>query len=166
MAYDNNSLTTVIQLKSSAEKAKAELDALRLVHSVLDARMDAQVTASTDTDADYAAEVVDARVDMWANEQASLGKNIRGGQSRISEALNQAQTLLQGEIDALTEARLENTLNIAEANETRRRELAKEEEYRTSNDDSLQRQINSLSEAILGILATISENRERLGGIK
>ena len=166
MAYDNNSLTTVGQLKGSAEKAKAESDALRLAQSVLDARMDAQVTASTYADADYAAEVVDARVDMWANEQASLGGNIRGGQSRISDALNQAQTLLQGEIDALTEARLENTLNIADANETRRRELAKEEEYRTSDDDALQRQINSLSEAVLGILAIISENREKLGGIE
>ncbi len=165
MAYDNNSLTTVRQLKGSAEKAKAESDALRLAQSVLDARMDAQVTASTDADADYAAEVVDGRVDIWANEQASLGGNIRGGQSRISDALNQAQTLLQGQIDALTEARMENTLNIADANETRRRELAKEEEYRTSDDDSLQRQINALSEAVLGILATISENRERLGGI-
>lgn len=165
MAYNNNSLTTVGQLKGSAEKAKAESDALWLAQSVLDARMNAQVTASTVADADYAAEVVDARVDMWANEQASLGGNIRGGQSRISDALNQAQTLLQEEIDALTEARLDNTLNIADANETRRRELAKEEEHRTSDDDSLQRQINSLSEAVLGILATISENRERLGGI-
>lgn len=133
MAYDNNSLTTVRQLKDSAEKAKAEANVLRLAQSVLDARMDAQVTASTDIDADYAAEVVDGRVDMWANEQASLGANIRNGQSVVMNAL---------------------TLGISA-----------EEEYRTSDDDSLQRQINSLSEAVLGILATISENRERLGGI-
>ena len=161
MAYNDNSLTTVGQLRSSAEKTKTETDALSLAQAVLEARMDEQVTASTDADADYAAEVVDGRVDAWANEQASLGANIREGQSRISEAVYQAQELLQGEIDALTEARLENTLNIADANETRRRELAKEAEYRTNDDDSLQRQINALSEAVLGILAMISEKRER-----
>ena len=161
MAYDDNSLTTVGQLRSSAEKTKTETDALSLAQAVLEARMDEQVTASTDADADYAAEVVDGRVDAWANEQASLGANIREGQSRNSEAVYQAQELLQGQIDALTEARLENTLNIADANETRRRELAKEAEYRTNDDDSLQRQVNALSEAVLGILAIISEKRER-----
>lgn len=166
MSYDSSSLTTVRQLKVSAEKAKAKTEALRLSQSVLDARMDAQVTASTEADADYAAEVVDGRVDSWANEQASLGENVRGGQSRISEALNQAQMLLQGQIDTLAEARLENSLNIAYANETRRRELAKEEEARVRDDDSLQRQIDSLSEAVLGILAIISEKREKLGGIE
>ena len=42
--------------------------------------------------------------------------------------------------------------------------LAKEEEARTRDDGSLQRQIDSLSEAVLGILAMISEHRERTGG--
>ena len=166
VAYDDNSLTTVKQLKSSAEKAKAETDTLALAQSVLEARMDAQVTASTDADADYAAEVIDGRVDALANEQASLGANVRDGQSRISEALTNAQGFLQAQIDALTEARLENALNIADANAMRRREVAKEEEYRRYDDGSLQEQINSLSEAVLGILAIISETRERLGGIE
>ena len=164
MAYDDNSLTTVGQLRSSAEKTKTETDALSLAQAVLEARMDAQVTASTDGDADYAAEVVDGRIDTWGNVQGSLGANIRNGQNRLQEALNVVQMLLQAEIEAVSEARLENTLNIAEANETRRREVAKEEEDRTSDDNSLQEQINSLSEAVLGILSIISENRERQEG--
>ena len=55
MAYDENSITTVGQLKNLAERNKTEIDDLTLAQSVLDARMDAQVTASTDADADYAA---------------------------------------------------------------------------------------------------------------
>ena len=84
MAYDENSITTVGQLKNLAEKNKAEIDTLTLAQEVLDARMDAQVTASTDSDADYAAEVVDARVDIWANNHDSLGTNVRDGQQRIA----------------------------------------------------------------------------------
>ena len=87
MAYTNTSLTTVSQLKKLAGINKNEIDTLTLAQAVLDARMDAQVTASTDTDADYAAEVADARVDAWANEHASLGANIRDGQQRLSRAL-------------------------------------------------------------------------------
>ncbi|MBQ7594172.1 MAG: hypothetical protein IJU48_07450 [Synergistaceae bacterium] len=164
MAYQENSLTTVGHLKKIAGKNKDEADALTLAQAVLSARMDAQVMASTDGDADYASEVVDGRIDTWGNIQGSLGVNVRSGQNRLQEALNVAQILLQAEIEAVSEARLENTLNIAEANETRRRELAKEEEDRTSDDNSLQEQINSLSEAVLGILTIISENRERQKG--
>ena len=65
MAYNNNSLTTVKQLKNLAEKNKTEIDALTLAQEVLDSRMDTQVTATTEPDADYAAEVVDGRVDTW-----------------------------------------------------------------------------------------------------
>ena len=84
----------------------------------------------------------------------------------MSLALELLQAVLQEQIDALAESRMENTLNIADANEVRRRELAREEVHRIADDDSLQRQINSLSEAVLGILAIISENRERqTGGI-
>lgn len=43
----------------------------------LEARLDANVTASTDPDADYAAEVVDARVDDTGKTRTSLGDNIR-----------------------------------------------------------------------------------------
>lgn len=43
----------------------------------LETRMDANVSASTDADADYAAEVVDARVDNSDNVYASLGAHLR-----------------------------------------------------------------------------------------
>ncbi len=139
---------------------------LILTDTVLSSRIDAQVTASTDADADYAAEVVDARADMWGNVSGSLGGNVRGGQSRLMELLTQAQMLLQGEIDALAESRMDNTLNIADEAEVRRRELAREEQSRITTDDALQKQINVLSEAVLETLAIISEKRERqTGGI-
>ena len=154
MAEYENILPTVKQIQKLARRTKT-------ADEVLNARIDAQVTASTDSDADYAAEVVDARADVWGNVQGSLGSNIRGGQERLSDALELALTLLQGQIDALSETRIRNTLDIATEAETRRDALAKEAEYRTRDDDSLQRQINSLSEAVLGILAMISENRER-----
>ena len=104
---------------------------LILAITALNARLDAQVTASTDADADYAAEVADA------------------------------QTVLQGEIDALSESRMEGLLNISDEAETRRRAMTEETERRTTEDGNLQRQINSLAESVLGILAIISENRER-----
>ena len=134
---------------------------LILAITALNARLDAQVTASTDADADYAAEVADARADIWGNAWDSLGGNVRGGQSRIAEALTQAQTLLQGEIDALSESRMEGLLNISDEAETRRRVMTEETERRTAEDGNLQRQINSLAESVLGVLAIISENRER-----
>ena len=159
MAQYEDILSTVEQIRKLGRL-------LKLADEVLSARIDAQVTASTDSDADYAAEVADGRADAWGNVQGSLGSNIRDGQNRLSMAIELLQTLLQGQIDALAESRMENSLNIADANEVRRRELAREEECRIAGDDSLQRQINSLSEAVLGILAIISENRERqTGGI-
>ena len=157
MPYDKNSATQLEHLKNLAVFVRALIQ-------VLDARYDANVTASTDSDADYAAEVVDARVDKWGNVQGSLGANIRGGQSRLMEALTLAQSVLQGQIDDIAETRIESTLDIATEAEARRRAIAAEEEYRTRDDDSLQRQINSLSEAVLGIIAIISEHRERTGG--
>ena len=157
MAEYENILPTVKQIQKLARRNKT-------ADEVLSARIDAQVTASTDSDADYAAEVADARADAWGTVQGSLGSNIRGGQERLSDALELVLTLLQGQIDTLSETRIRNTLDIAAEAETRRRVLAKEEEHRIADDDSLQRQINSLSEAVLGILAMISEHRERTGG--
>ena len=51
---------TVKQVEILAQK-------LTLALAVLDTRMDTQVTASTDSDADCAAEVIDARIDIWDN---------------------------------------------------------------------------------------------------
>ena len=148
---------TVRQIEKLAQK-------ILLTITALNARMDAQVTASTDADADYAAEVVDARADIWGNAWGSLGGNLRGGQSRLMEALTQLHALLQEEIDALTESRMEGLLNISDEAEVRRRELAQEEQCRILTDDSLQRQLNTLSEAVLEVLAIISEKRERKTG--
>ena len=150
---------TVKQIEKLAQK-------LILTLTVLNARMDAQVTASTDADADYAAEVADARADIWGNAWGSLGGNIRGGQSRLMEVLTEIQKLLQEEIDALTESRMDGLLNISDEAEVRRRELAREEQNRILTDDSLQRQLNTLSEAVLEVLAIISEKRERQTGGK
>lgn len=125
-------LPTLMHINKLARK-------LILAEAVLNARMDAQVTATTESDSDYAAEVVDSRADIWGNEWGSLGGNLRGGQSRLMDALTQAQTLLQGEIDALAESRMDSTLNIADEAEVRRRELAREEECRITTDDALQR---------------------------
>ena len=161
MAYVENSLTTVKQLKKLAERNKTEINSLTLAQEVLDSRMDAQVTASTDADADYAAEVVDGRVDAWANEQASLGANIRGGQSRISQGLQQVQESHQEQIDELAEALLGDITGVAEALETRRLEISNEEEFRIGKDAILQNQIDTLSNAILNIVLTISELREK-----
>lgn len=154
MAEYENILPTVKQIQKLARRTKT-------AEEVLSSRIDAQVAASTDSDADYAAEVADGRVDVWGNVQGSLGSNIRGGQERLSDALEQALTLLQEQIDALSETRLRNTLDIGTEAETRRGELAREEEHRIADDASLQRQINTLSEAVLGILAIISESREK-----
>ena len=159
MAYDENSITTVGQLKNLAEKNKAEIDTLALAQEVLDARMDAQVTASTDSDADYAAEVVDARVDIWANNHDSLGANVRDGQQRIAHGLQQVQESHQAQIDALAEALLGDVAGVAEALEARRLEIGKEEESRIEKDAILQGQIDTLSNAILDIAVTISELR-------
>lgn len=80
---------------------------------VLSSRIDAQVTASTDSDADFAAEVADARVDSWGTEHACLGTNIREGQLRLSVR----QDILQSQINSLAEAVLETLAIISEKRE-------------------------------------------------
>ena len=84
-----------------------------IAEAALSARIDAQVTASTEANADYAAEVVDGRVDTWGSEHSSLGTNIRYGQMKIT--LN--QEILQGQINSLAEAVLETLAIISEKRE-------------------------------------------------
>ena len=83
---------------------KIVINFLGTLINTLSARYDANVKASTDTDADYAAELVDARVDAWANENSSLGANIRDGQLRLILGLQQVQMHLQNQIDILSGA--------------------------------------------------------------
>ena len=156
MSYENNSLTTIGNVKSLAAKTKLRFDELDLEQATLNSRMDAQVTASTDADADS------ARVDTWANELGSLGTNIRGGQSRLSDALELLQTSHQEQINLLAEARLENLVNESESNKVRRREISLEEESRIESDDVLQTQIESLSSAIFEVLLQIAKIRKKL----
>lgn len=126
MSYHDNSTTTVGQLKKVYAKNKT-------AQKVLSSRMDAQITASTDTDADYAAEVADGRVDAWGNAQASLGTNIRSGQNRLTELLTLMQSeeaknrindedLLQKQINELSYAVLTLTATISEIRERERNE--------------------------------------------
>ncbi len=97
---------------------KAQQDRIT-AERVLSSRIDAQVTASTDSDADYAAETADGRIDTWGSQHASLGENIRNGQMRIS--LN--QEILQSQINSLAEAVLETLAIISENREKRQEEL-------------------------------------------
>lgn len=97
----------------SLEHIREALQKRILAEQVLSSRIDAQVTASTDSDADYAAEVVDGRVDTGGTAHASLGANIRDGQLQIS--VN--QEILQGQINSLAEAVLETLAIISENRE-------------------------------------------------
>ena len=134
---------------------------LTLIQTTI-ARYDISVTASTDADADYAAEVVDARVDAWANENPSLGTNIREGQIRQTLLIKEAKESHQKQLDDLAEARLENLVTGIEAHEALRQENLLEEGLRVDNDEILQKQLNSLSVAMLNISLQISEIRDIL----
>ena len=149
----NNNVPSVQQLRSTLSFV---ISLLR----TLEKRIDIQVTATTEPDADYAAEVLDGRVDTWANEHDSLGANIRDGQQRLSLGLQQVQESHQGQIDALAESMLEEVASVAETLETRRLEISKEEESRIEKDSILQNQMDTLSNAILNISLQISEIRE------
>ena len=107
MAYDKTALTNIEQLELHASTNKRKLDALS-------ARLDAQVTASTDANADYAAEVVDARVDWNGTMRPSLGSNIRITQSRAAWCEEQVQNLAIASIN--------NSLMFAEIKEKLRDE--------------------------------------------
>lgn len=152
--YTNNNALNLTQLHTLTAFIQALLE-------TLSARIDAQVTATTDPDADYAAEVVDARADTWGNEHASLGAAIRDGQLRQSIGLQLVQESHQEQIDTLANELLEHTTECAEILEARRTDLLTEEESRIESDDVLQRQINTLSNAVLDIALTISELREQ-----
>ena len=155
VAYDESNLTTVKQIKALATLNKNQ-------HEVLNSRIDAQVTASTDSDSDYAAEVVDARVDAWANENSSLGKNIRDGQTRLSQNIQDFQNSFQAQLDDEANARLAIIADGVEAHERRKVEILTEEELRVDDDDYLQNQIDTLANAVLYINLQLSDIREKL----
>lgn len=108
-------LTTVEQLKLLANIVK-RLD------SVFAERINTQITTSTDSNADYAAEVTDARVDAWANSHESLGDNVRSGQFRLENLYLDIYFSLQSQIQSLTEASLKNSIIYSELKEELRKE--------------------------------------------
>ena len=61
----------------------------------IEARQDANVSASTDSNADYAAEVVDARVDVEGHIHASLGERIQGDISGLRSYLLDTETFTE-----------------------------------------------------------------------
>lgn len=113
-------LPTVKQIQDLAQLHKNAED-------VLNARVDVQITASTDSNADYAAEVADGRVDTWGNTHGSLGANIRAGQLRQNLALKSETSHrleetrnLQEQVNRLAEAVLETLAIISETREKER----------------------------------------------
>ena len=61
---------------------------------LIEARQEANVHASTDADANYAAEVVDARVGADGTTYASLGASVRAIGNRLSADIDQVQSAL------------------------------------------------------------------------
>ena len=61
---------------------------------LIEARQEANVHASTDASADYAAEVVDARVGADGTTYASLGASVRSISSRLEDAVGQVEQVL------------------------------------------------------------------------
>ena len=173
MLYDEEHLTRIADLKVSLLLIKtkinnlAELEAdLQTELQTLSGRYDANVKASTDSDADYAAEVVDARVDSWANEHSSLGANIREGFKRLADSIDESQGTFQEQLNSLSETRLGNLIDEIDAHGCRKREILQEAVERQESDSSLQGQIQSLSEASLQTIVMISEIKESLREIK
>lgn len=125
---------------------------LRTQIQTLEARQDLDVTASTDD-----AEIIDARVDAWGNTQGSVGTNIRNGQIRLEDAIQETGSGIQAQVQELSEQRLESVIESVNANERRRQEITQEEFYRLESDSSLQAQIQELAEACLRMSVRLAE---------
>lgn len=85
---ESNMNSRVNSAESLTNSNKAELNSRM---DTLDKRLDANVSASTDKDKDYAAEVVDARVDEEGTKYGSVGSHIRAigsGKGILKGAVN------------------------------------------------------------------------------
>ena len=168
MPYETGHLIRLNGLKTLAELTKSQLDTLtdleenlRIQILVLSARYDADITEATED-----SEVIDGRIDSWGNEHGSLGTNIRNGQIRLSDAINELSAILQAQIQGLSEVRLEGLIEDTGAHERRRQEISREAEARNENDSLLQEQVQHLSEACLRMSAMLSEIQGALRKIK
>ena len=111
MVQFNYLLPTVKQIEDLAQR-------LRQADAVLHARIDAQLSAlTTDSQADYDAEIADARADSYGNLHNSLGENIRDGQSRVANELSISQDVLQAQINEVAEAILKQAIMLKEVKE-------------------------------------------------
>ena len=172
MPYNEAHFTDVSHFKALSESVRTELDdlsneneALSTQLQTLEARYDANVTASTDADADYAAEVVDARVDAWSNSHSSLGANIREGQRNLSlaiETLEETQNTLQYEYDTLSASRVDDVVGMVSNNERRKEEISIEASERRDGEFMIQLQLQELSEAVLRLSVMVWNIREEL----
>ena len=150
MAYEENNLTTVGQIKELAEFLDLSL-------KTLNTRIDTDITAGTED-----SEVIDARLDAWNTTNPSLGTNIRSGQERLALGLKAVQESHQEQINEIAEAQIDLATIITHFITKRGKDLLAEEEARVTDDDSLQKQIDELSGAILNIVLQISEIRRKL----
>lgn len=103
MSYDTDKLTRLLALKKLAQRVNSRI-------SAIESSLAANVTASTDSDADYAAELVDARIDSSGAAHASAGANVRYWQGSLTDK----NEYLQAEIDDLAEAYIEILAQIGE----------------------------------------------------
>lgn len=136
---------------------------------VLSKRYDANVKASTDADANYAAEVADARVDAWGNEKQCLGANIRDGQLKLDLADQVEGQLranddagLQEQIDDMAHAVLDNVEATVQAKKCSIERIDLEEALRVDDTNNLQTQIDSLSCAVLDIATQLARINGKL----
>ena len=88
LAVESRMGNRVTEAETVTNQNKSELNSRM---DGIDKRLDANVSASTDADADYAAEVVDARVDSNGETYASLGTHLR--------AIGNGEGILEGAID-------------------------------------------------------------------
>lgn len=97
---ESNMNNRVNSAESLTNSNKAELNSRM---DTLDKRLDANVSASTDKDKDYAAEVVDARVDAHGHGYVSLGAALRRGDGALRPELKAeiglGKVTLKGESD-------------------------------------------------------------------
>lgn len=84
------------QLKNVAD----ELSKMEVTVETLVAQIAANVAASTDSDADYAAEVVDGRIGVTGENYASLGVAIRNQINGIYDELNEIEEMLFDSVDS------------------------------------------------------------------
>ena len=146
MSYDTNKLTQVLALKKLAQRVQSRI-------SVIESSVAANVTASTDNDADYAAELVDARIDSTGTPHASAGANVRYWQGSLTDA----NELLQDQINELSEGYLEmlTQFNTIQIRQVRLKEVQEANE-------ALQEQINQISECYLEILTQLGSIQSNL----